>query len=36
MCILQINLEFPDVFVNKPKIAFKRNENIQDLINVYL
>ena len=30
--ILQISPEFHNVFVDKPTIAFKRNENIQDLI----
>ena len=30
--ILQMNLEFRNVFVNKPTIAFKRNKNVQNLI----
>ena len=30
--ILQINLEFRNVFVNKQTIAFKRNKNVQNLI----
>ena len=30
--ILQINPEFRNVFLNKPRTAFTRNKNIQDLM----
>ena len=34
--ILQINHEFSNAFINKPKIEFKRNKNIQDFIGGHL
>ena len=34
--ILQINPEFRNLFVNKPKVVFKRKKYIQDIIGGYL